>query len=222
MLNLFLKGGPMMWPLLATSLVALTTIFERLISWWRERRSRRPSDVRSMMLELRKGDHAAAIGIGEPSTDFVARCLAFALKGRESDFASSFQQHAARELERAGRGLAILDTTITIAPLLGLLGTVTGMIHAFGLMGASELSAPTAITGGIAQALIATAFGLGIAITSLIPFNWLGARVEKIRFELQSIGSHAEAVLEKSREEEASASHRHSTGIRYEPVGSRT
>jgi len=72
---------------------------------------------------------------------------------------------------------------------------VTGLIHAFGLLGAQELGSPVAITGGIAEALIATAFGLGIAITALIPFNYLNARLEEARNEIQDAGSQLELML---------------------------
>ncbi len=82
-----------------------------------------------------------------------------------------------------------------MAPLLGLLGTVTGMIHAFGLLGESELGAPTAITGGIAEALIATGFGLAIAILALIPFNYLNSRLEEARHEIEDAASHLELLL---------------------------
>ena len=91
----------------------------------------------------------------------------------------------------------MLDTIITLAPLLGLFGTVTGMIHAFGLIG-GELDSPTAITGGVAEALIATAFGLGIAITALIPFNYLNARLEEARLEIQDAATHLELLISKS------------------------
>jgi hypothetical protein len=87
-----------------------------------------------------------------------------------------------------------LDTVITLAPLLGLLGTVTGMMGSFSLIG-GELSAPGAITGGIAEALIATAFGLGIAITSLLPFNFLNARVEGARHELEAAATQLELLV---------------------------
>ena len=88
----------------------------------------------------------------------------------------------------------MLDTIITLAPLLGLLGTVTGMIRAFGIV-RGELDAPTAITGGIAEALIATAFGLGIAILALLPFNYLNTRLEEARHDVQDAATRLEMAL---------------------------
>jgi biopolymer transport protein ExbB len=99
-----------------------------------------------------------------------------------------------KEVKRFRRGIPILDTVITLAPLLGLLGTVTGMMGSFSLIG-GDLSAPGAITGGIAEALIATAFGLGIAITSLLPFNFLNARTEDARHELESASTQLELMV---------------------------
>lgn len=204
MFHLFLKGGPIMWPLLLTSLVALTTIFERLIALRRDSRRRKPEQLRAMQRELRNGNIATAIEIGEVSVDVSARCLAKGLKRRNESFSMAYQQEVAEELERISRGLPTLDTVITVAPLLGLLGTVTGLIHAFGLMGASELDAPTAITGGIAEALIATAFGLGIAICALVPFNWLNTKIEKSRAQFQKIGTQTELLLLEVGTEDAS------------------
>jgi biopolymer transport protein ExbB len=195
MLKLFIKGGPLMWPLLITSLITLTATFERLLFWYREKRRRQAQTVRTMLEALRANNVDDAIEAGELSADYRARSLVFGLKNRAISFSMAYQQQAARELRSLGRGASILDTVITLAPLMGLLGTVTGMIHAFGLMGANELDAPTAITGGIAEALIATAFGLGIAICALVPFNWLNTKLEQAQHELQDIGTQAELLL---------------------------
>jgi biopolymer transport protein ExbB len=206
MIQLFLKGGPLMWPMLLVSLVTFTVIFERVVVLYREKRRRQPEALRKMSKEIAKGNILGAAVTGEVSSDFVARCLSYALRHTESSFASAYQQQAARELRRFSRGTLLLDTVITLAPLMGLLGTVTGMIHAFGLMGANELEAPAAITGGIAEALIATAFGLGIAICALIPFNWLNSRVEEAQHELQDAGTQAELILAQAAQNTHSAS----------------
>ena len=196
MIQIFLKGGPIMWPLLCTSLVALTVVFERLLFLLRERSRRKPEAIEGILGKVEQGDMPGAIAAGNRSEDFVARTLVYALEHRERSLSSALLRAANGELKRFNRGLTILDTIITLAPLLGLLGTVTGMIHAFGLIG-GELDAPTAITGGVAEALIATAFGLGIAITALIPFNYLNARLEEARLEIQDAATHLELLTSK-------------------------
>jgi biopolymer transport protein ExbB len=102
---------------------------------------------------------------------------------------------AGTEIHRFTRGISILDTCVTMAPLLGLLGTVTGMMGSFGMLGGAELSAPSQITGGIAEALIATAFGLGIAITALIPMNYLHQQAEKAKHEIEDASTHLEILM---------------------------
>ncbi len=195
MLEIFQRGGPIMWPILLTSIVALTVTIERLIFIYREKRKRSLSTVEEILSRAEEGEMEAAIAAGKTSEDFVARTLIYALTHRETALSNALLRAANRELKRFGRGLAVLDTIITLAPLLGLLGTVTGMINAFGMLKGEELSAPTAITGGVAEALIATAFGLGIAITALIPFNYLNARLEDARHEIEDSASHLELLL---------------------------
>lgn len=182
-----------MWPILACSLLALTVVLERLFFIIAEAARRQPQIVDSMLDAVEQRTPELAVKIGRESKDFVARTLAGALEHRaEKSIASALLRGAERELARYNRGLSVLDTIITLAPLLGLLGTVTGMMGSFGMLGGGELGAPTAITGGIAEALIATAFGLGVAITALIPFNYLNARLESARRELQDAAAHIE------------------------------
>jgi biopolymer transport protein ExbB len=200
MIKIFLNGGPVMWPLLCCSIVTVATVLERLFFILREHSRRKPELVDQILERVEHHDLDDAIKIGSDNRDYVARVLTFALAHRAESFSSAVLRAANLELKQFNRGLAVLDTIITLAPLLGLLGTVTGMIHAFGLLGAQHLDAPEAITGGIAQALIATAFGLGIAITALVPFNYLNARLEEARHDIEDAATQLELHLEQCKE----------------------
>ena len=195
MIEIFHKGGPIMWPLLALSVVVLSVVIERCLFILIERKNRDERVVGEILTQIEKGHLDQASRIGGESKDFVVRAVTYALTHREKSFSEAMLRAANWELKRFHRGLTILDTAITLAPLLGLLGTVTGMIRSFDMLGGSELGAPSAITGGIAEALIATAYGLGIAITGLLPFNYLNSREEEARLEMQDAASHIEIHL---------------------------
>ncbi len=199
MLELFHKGGPIMWPLLLASIISLGVAIERVIFIFREQRGRDAAAVDAILLYAEKGEIDAAIKAGESSRDYLAKTLVYGLKHEKKSTSNALLSAANRELKRFTQGLPVLDTIITLAPLLGLLGTVTGMIRSFGLLGGAELDTPAVITGGIAEALIATAFGLGIAIVSLIPFNYLTSRAEEARHEIEDAANHLELHLIKSK-----------------------
>ncbi len=196
MIELFYKGGPIMWPILVASITALTVALERFLFVLLESTRRNPQQVREIISWVERGDVAAARKMGANSPDFVARALVQAL-GHEKAFPEAMLAAASVELRRFSRGLGLLDTLITLSPLLGLLGTVTGMISSFGMLGGAELGAPSAITGGIAEALLATAFGLGVAITALLPFNYMNSREEQARQALQDAASQVELLLKR-------------------------
>ena len=205
--ELFIKGGPIMWPILVCSLLALTVVIERIIFIITEKIRRQPRIVDAMLDAVEQSDPNRAVQIAAGSKDFVARTLASALMHRrEKSISSAMLRSAEQELARYNRGLSILDTIITLAPLLGLLGTVRGMMGSFGMLGGTELAAPTAITGGIAEALIATAFGLGVAITALIPFNYLHAQLEYARRQIQDAAAHVEIHIEHFTQNEIAQS----------------
>lgn len=196
-MELFFKGGVMMWPLLLTSIVALTVVIERLVFMISERQRRNPDAVADILAKVEHGQLQAAMASGKLAKDFVARTLVYALEHREHSFANALLLASNQELKRFSRGISTLDTIITMAPLLGLLGTVTGMISAFGILGKGQLDSPTVITGGIAEALIATAFGLFIAIMALIPFNYLNSRLEEARQEIENAATYLELLMIK-------------------------
>jgi biopolymer transport protein ExbB len=137
----------------------------------------------------------AAIAIAKNSKDAVVITLGYALEHRDQSLGHALVYAETRALKRYRRGIAILDTVITLAPLLGLLGTVTGMMASFSVIG-GDLSSPGAITGGISEALIATAFGLVIAIVCLLPFNYLNNRIEGIETEMLAAGEQLKLLVE--------------------------
>jgi biopolymer transport protein ExbB len=113
-------------------------------------------------------------------------------------------ESGATRIEKSlNRGLWLLDTIVTAAPLVGLFGTVTGMMEAFRLIGANGVVNPSGVSGGVAQALIATAIGLVIAVCSLIAFNALTQRVDATLDEMQSLGAQLLANLRRERESES-------------------
>lgn len=198
-IEIFHKGGPIMWPLLVCSLTALTVVFERLLFVAIDLFKRDPAALGNVLGLVERGDWAAAEIAAKTSRDPVVRVLAAGLEMRSVALTATLQRSAEKCLLADARGLTVMDTIITAAPLLGLLGTVTGMIHAFSLLGGSELGAPSAITGGIAEALIATAFGLSIAILALIPFNYLHGRLERVRHRLQDACTAIEIAAAANR-----------------------
>jgi biopolymer transport protein ExbB len=191
----FIEGGWIMYPILATSLVALSVILERFIWWTIESRRRERGKLEQVLGALEKNDITGAAEIAGSSKDSVLRVLWFGLSQQDrSSLQGAFQAAAGIELERAGRFVVVLDTIVTLAPLLGLLGTVTGLMRAFFKIGAAELTEES-IGGGIAEALIATASGLSIAVVCLIFLNYFAAKVTKLQFQLQNACGRAEVIL---------------------------
>ena len=112
------------------------------------------------------------------------------------------EEHALKAMPDLYKRLNILDTIITISPLLGLLGTVTGMISSFHVISSkSGLGTPTAITGGVAEALIATATGLAIAITTLVGYNYLTEKAKSIISDMEIFGTRLVNILSSEEEQ---------------------
>jgi biopolymer transport protein ExbB len=102
-------------------------------------------------------------------------------------------------LKGAQRFLGAMDTIVTLAPLLGLLGTVTGIMQSFRFVGGDQDLAVSKVSGGIGEALIATSVGLGIAIFTLIPFNTFGGKAEKLEAELDTTANNLLLLAEKAK-----------------------
>jgi biopolymer transport protein ExbB len=194
LIDKFHKGGPVMWPILIVSIIALTVVIERIF-WWSGRWFRRdPKRIEKVFTAIEHGDTTEASRLSRGSRDPILRMMWNGLNHQHASLQGALQVAAGIEIKRAGRFLVVMDTLVTLAPLLGLLGTITGLIRSFSFLGNEEL-AVQAVTGGIAEALIATACGLGIAIFALIPFNFFTSRVSNLEFELQTAATNLEVML---------------------------
>lgn len=202
-MELFKHGGPIMWPILLVSFLLITVAVERVIFIFRENGRRQPDLVDKMLERVEANDVAGAVDMGKKSQDFVARILVYALTHKEHSLGNAFTRAANQEMQRFSQGLPTLDTCITAAPLLGLLGTVTGMMRTFGALAGGDIGAAAGtVMDGVAEALIATAAGLFIAIIGLLPYNYLNARAEQAKQEVAD-ASHALEILIKKSESTA-------------------
>ncbi len=195
--ELFSRGGPLMYLLLACSVVSLTVIIERAVFWIRETRRRNWKVIDDIFDFTEKGEYSKAISLGGDSVDLAARVLIAGLAHREYGLRESMEVAAEEAVARMKRRLTVLDTIITLAPLLGILGTVLGIIQSFDLLEMSGIQEPRAVTGGIAQALITTAVGLSIAIGTLIPFNYFVSRVRRLTKYLETVATSFEVAYRK-------------------------
>jgi biopolymer transport protein ExbB len=184
-------GGAMVYPLLALGVVALVLILDKLYVYWRF--ARLPESLIDLVetfgfswsnLEGRIRE----LGTGNYYTQFIRVILdnrdkpAWWVESRAADEAQLLEK-------RFGRGLWVLETIVTAAPLLGLLGTIIGMMNAFQLISGNNLVDPAGVTGGVAQALIATALGLLIALIALFAFNFFSRLQAATIDELDLIGT---------------------------------
>ena len=192
--DLFEKGGIVMYPLLACSLVSLTVIVERSLFWIREKGRADDSLVNEVLelARLRKYEQIKQDTKG--ASDFVIRVLLCGLVHREYSLSKAMEMAALEEIKRMKKYLAVLDTIITAAPLLGILGTVLGIIHSFDMLGRAGIQDPQAVTSGIAQALVTTATGLLIAIFTLFPYNYFMSKVEKAGIRIEKYATSLEIV----------------------------
>jgi biopolymer transport protein ExbB len=190
-LNELQYGGAIVYPLLLLGVVAVLIILDRAIAYYRSLRL--PRSLSALVEtygfewdELER--HLAALAPVNVYRRFFKVISdnrgkpAWWVESRAGDEAGDIEKHLSR-------GLWILETVVTAAPLLGLLGTITGMMQAFKVIGGSGLVAPTQVTSGVAQALISTALGLLIALFALFGFNFFARTQSQALDHLERLGS---------------------------------
>jgi biopolymer transport protein ExbB len=197
MWHIFDKGGPVMYPLLACSIIALSVVIERTIFWFRLGLRRQPSLVDEVLELSRQGDWESIRNKTLHAKDYMIKILVSGILHREFSMIKAMEAAAADEIKHMRRFMGVLDTMITVAPLLGIFGTVLGIISSFEALGSAGIEHPQDVTIGIAQALITTAAGLGIAILSVFPYNYFNSRVENAAVQIEKYATSLEIVYEK-------------------------
>ena len=199
-MEFFIHGGYIMWPIIVLSFVIMTVVIERVIFTIRESANRDRDSVEKLLERVEAGDFEGAINIGKKSKDFLARILVYSLTHRDTSMANAFARASNQEMQRYNQGMPTLDTIVTAAPYVGLLGTVTGMMATFAALGeGGDIGANAgAITGGVGEALIATACGLAIAIVGLFPFNYMNAKIAQAKHDISDASNALELIMSKS------------------------
>jgi len=186
-IHFLLSGGLVMWPLFLCGIVSVAVMIDRFLAI-----GATVGDNRRLVAEVeqyvRAGRYQEALQMCEDHPGRVGALLASGLRARHQDRVAierHMEEFALKQMPVMMERLNVLDTIVTLAPLLGLLGTITGMIKAFHILGVSGISAPAKITGGVAEALIATSAGLTIAIIALPAYNYLTERVRENISEME-------------------------------------
>ncbi|MFO7706843.1 MAG: MotA/TolQ/ExbB proton channel family protein [Desulfobacterales bacterium] len=197
MWELFLSGGPVMAPLLVCSIVALTVVIDRAIFWVALNRRSDTALLNEVMALCESGNWEAVRLKAAGARDYVIKIIITGILHRDFSMTKAMESAAADQVKRMRRFMGVLDTMITVAPLLGIFGTVIGIIQSFEALGATGIDRPVAVTAGIAQALITTAAGLGIAILSVIPYNFFDSLCDQAALRIEKYATSLEIVYEK-------------------------
>ncbi len=206
LLDMFFKGGLVMWPILLCSILGLAVTIERFIVL-RKARINVPAFMVRIRGFIKKKDVSGAISYCMQEKSPVANIIRKGLKkykfGHER-VKEAIENAGSQEISKLEKGLLVLASVAGIAPLLGFLGTVTGMISAFktvqelqGLVGPSDLA------GGIWEALITTAFGLFVGIPALAIYNYFLSAVKKLVGEMETVANDVVDVIQEGTKEDA-------------------
>ena len=201
------KGGPIMWPILLCSVIAFAIVIERLLQLRREQ-----IDTKAFMEQisksLKRNKVMEALELCDRMKGPVANILKAGILKHDrprQEVREAIEDAAIHEVPRLEKNLPVLATVAHIAPLLGLLGTVTGMVAAFQVIEskASNLNPvnPGDLAGGIWEALLTTVFGLCVAIPTFVAYNYLVSRVDGFVLEMERSATDLLNILGEKREE---------------------
>ena len=199
MLDLMIRGGPIMWPIAFCSLAAAVIIIERLI-YFRKIHVDEDSLISRMKAALQKGHHEEALAICEGKPSPFTNLMKVGIEHRhypKQVIREAIMDAASLETPKLERYLNSLGTISNIAPLLGLLGTVTGNIKAFGVIGSlGAVGDPRLLASGIAEALLTTAAGIIVALPAVIFYNYLVGKVNHMILRMETMANELVLLLE--------------------------
>jgi biopolymer transport protein ExbB len=195
----FIEGGWVMWPILATFFLALCVILDRMVWWSRLHASLQNEKQEQARNAIGSGDFNIAWELAKKNGDPYLENLAEGMTHAHTSMLAAMQIHATRIIEHSEARMWVLSTLITLAPLLGLFGTVVGIMGSFSFIGDEQLAA-SKVSGGIGEALIATACGIAIAILCLLPYNFFRKRVSVLRGSLERWINHTELLVKSAKE----------------------
>jgi len=195
----FLQGGWVMWPILATFFLALCVLLDRVVWWLRFKATLRAARQEDARVALGTGDFTTVWNLTQGTTDPYLKNLEEGMTHAHTSMLAAMQLHATHLIEKSEARMWVISTLITLAPLLGLFGTIVGIMGSFSFVGDEQL-APAKVSGGIAEALIATACGIAIAILCLLPYNFFRKRVAMLRASLERWINHTELLVKSAKE----------------------
>lgn len=185
----FQQGGPVMWPLLAFSILTVTFIVERALALRRAKINVNEflSKIRKALLVNRDVREAIKICEGHPGpVGSVVKAALLRYGHPREEIEKNIESAAVFESARLERGLMVLSTSANLSPMLGFLGTVTGMIKSFATLAQAGLSNPGAVAAGISEALITTAAGLFIAIPAQLAYNYFMSQINSFLRDIET------------------------------------
>lgn len=183
MISIFQAGGPVMYPLLFCSVITLAIIIDRIIFWFKLRNGRRLELIAKLCRSSQPGCNPGELN--EIKQDLIGKVLLVGIENDRSMAGWEMKLAAKLELDQMIQYQGTLKIMVSLTPLLGIFGTVLGIIDSFSLLGDHSLVDPIAASGGLAEALITTAFGLAIAMLSLIAFAIFQSLAEKLHYEME-------------------------------------
>lgn len=207
--ELFQRGGPVMWPILLCSIVALAVVLDRA---YHLRKARIDTDhfLETISASLKRNKIVEAMDVCDQTPGPIARILKAGIMKHDrsrQEMREAIEDAGIQEVSYLERYLAVLATVAQVAPLLGLLGTVTGMVSAFQVIQekATAMSQvnPGDLAGGIWEALLTTVFGLCVAIPALVAYNWLVNWVNHFVLDMERSAAELVEVLGQRRESDA-------------------